>query len=252
MRLLFLDSTIIDDFEDPTSKIRRSNLTHLFPMNLEILAWFWTNPGEALSSHALLGLRFRLLENLTQQLQNLDEINHITECMIKLNPVGVIQRCHEDGNELVRNLLYNFGSLISIDSSQIGGAFINVLERLGLEVESYVNMNGEFFLDDHFSLSRKVVFERSECGDWILRWIWVHDTSAPGYLLVSEHISLGADAWFRDGWPFSKPWYHKQSDREQRLIDLRFDRRMTDNAREERARTGQKRVKSRMPGSWNR
>jgi hypothetical protein len=251
MRLLFLDGAMIDDFGDPTSKVRASNLTCVFPMNLEILEWLWTNPGESLSSDELLGLRFRLFENLIQQLNNLDEINHITECVIKLNPVGVIQRYHEDGNELVRGLLYNFASLTSIDSSQIGAALINLLERLGLDVESYVNMKGEYSLDGDSSLERKVVFERSECGDWILRWIWAHDKSAPGYILVSEYISLGADAWCQQDWPFSKPWYPEENNREQRLNHARFERRTMDKARKERARKGQKRVKGRMPGSWS-
>jgi len=251
MRLLFHEGEMVDDFEDPTSRVRASSLSSIIPINLEILEWLWNNAGGSLSSDALLGLRFRLLENLIWRFQNLDEINHITEFMIRLVPTSLIQRYHEDGNELVRGLLYSFGSQTSIDSSQIGGAFINLLERLGLNVESYVDMKGECFLDGPFPLPRKVLFERSESGDWILKWIWVHDTSAPGHLIASEHISLGADAWSQQDWPFSKPWYHEDSDEEQRLIGLRFDRRMMDRSRKERAGMGQKRVKSRMPGSWS-
>jgi hypothetical protein len=112
-------------------------------------------------------------------------------------------------------------------------------------------MEDECFLKTHYlshGMQRRVIFERSECGDWILKWVWIHDTSAPGYLLVSEYISLGADAWFQSSWPFvSVENYY----RDQNLEHLRFGRRLADKARKERARTGQKRAKSRMPGSWN-
>ncbi|KAH4004438.1 hypothetical protein HBI56_178990 [Parastagonospora nodorum] len=251
MRLLLHDGGILDNFEDETYTLVNDNLSLI--MDLETLEWLWMNAGKALSAPELQGLRFRLLEILISKYNSKrNTIDEVTECIIRLAPKGLIQRYQEEGKGLIGTLFKYCKS--SIESSQAGEAFIDLLNRLGLDVESCINMEGECFLEPRLSwhdMQRRVIFERSECGDWILRWVWVYDTSAPGYLLVSEYISLGVDACYAYGWPFGKPGYHKKSDQEQRLIDLRFNQRMMSKFRKERARMGQKRAKSRMPGSWN-
>jgi hypothetical protein len=248
MRLLLHDGEMMDNFEDETYTLEHP--LHLNGMNLETLEWLWMNASKALSAPELQGLRSCLLKILILEYRSKPNTNDdVTECMIRLAPKGLIQRYQEEGKGLI-GTLFKYSSS-SIESSQAGGRFIDLLNRLGLDVESCINMEDECFLKTHYlshGMQRRVIFERSECGDWILKWVWIHDTSAPGYLLVSEYISLGADAWFQSSWPFvSVENYY----RDQNLEHLRFGRRLADKARKERARTGQKRAKSRMPGSWN-
>ncbi|KAH4055374.1 hypothetical protein HBH98_056120 [Parastagonospora nodorum] len=254
MRLLLHDGEILDNFEDETYTF--GDNYHAGYMDLKTLEWLWMNAGKALSAPELQSLRFRLLEILiTKYNFNSNIIDDITECIIRLVSKSLVQSYQEEGKELTGAL---FASCqLSIESSQVGGAFIDLLNRLGLDVESCINMEGEYFLEPFYpwhDMQRRVIFERSECGDWILRWVWVYDTSAPGYLLVSKYISLGADNWFGCGWPFTLDKLFvsdEKYDRHKNLKHLRFGRRLANKARKERARTGQKRAKSRMPGSWN-
>jgi hypothetical protein len=251
MRLLLHDGEMMDNFKDETFIL--GSYPPLHNIDLETLEWLWMNASKALSTPELQGLRFCLIKILISEYESKSNTNDdVTECIIRLAPKGLIQRYNEEGKGLI-GALFKFGTS-SIESSQTGRGFIDFLNRLGLDVESCINMEDECFLKPRYlshGMQRRVIFERSECGDWILKWVWIHDTSAPGYLLVSEYISLGADAWDKYGWPFSRPWYRKERDRQQMLSHARHERRMMSKFRKERARNGKKRAKSRMPGSWN-
>jgi hypothetical protein len=138
----------------------------------------------------------------------------------------------------------------SVESERVGSAFIDLLTRLGLDVEACINMELENLpgglIKSRFSdeMDLRIVFDSLQNGDWTLRWIWDLDPLAAGHILVSEHIALGADNFYAIGWPFSR--YHKPG-----KVDARRERREAAKARKERARTGQKRTKSKMPGTWS-
>ncbi|KAH4018925.1 hypothetical protein HBI56_137810 [Parastagonospora nodorum] len=108
---------------------------------------------------------------------------------------------------------------------------------------------------------RSLIFERHEDDTSILRWKWDCDTLSIGYLVVNEFSALANDTIFytstnrpfvadsssdyvswdllRDNGRFKRP---KQV--------ARYERRAATKVRKERARMGQKRVRSRMPGAW--
>ncbi|KAF2033586.1 hypothetical protein EK21DRAFT_86080 [Setomelanomma holmii] len=102
------------------------------------------------------------------------------------------------------------------------------------------------------SINRVFIFNTTQNGNCILRWTWCLDAREPGYLLVSERIALGPDVCWTDEWPFFQIDYDlewEERHREWRKWDARRERHEAAKARKERARTGQKRSKSKMPGT---
>jgi hypothetical protein len=125
--------------------------------------------------------------------------------------------------------------------------------RLGIDVAACVETHLAGLWEDGVdALARNCMFEQLEYGTWILEWVWIQDKSASGYLLASEHSALGADVETRRAfyWPFlvGKDQTYRRS---KKNSQWHFDRLMANKARKERARTGQKRTKSRMPGTYN-
>jgi hypothetical protein len=254
VRLLFQDCEIIDDFESQYTMIR----TYMAwcCISSETLEWVWVNAAEVLSHQELRGLRSCLFESLLSGLGLHSGPNEkIMECIVRLISPEWIQRYLEDNNKLLR-ILFKYDG-ISIESHSTGSAFIGLCERSGLDLEACISSQCEKFNKlEYKCIKRRVILERSDVGGWILRWVWVHDSSAPGYLLASEYIALGADSmWdFDFHWPFSDskpPTDYRSYILREKHEQLRFNRRTANKARKERARTGQKIAKSRMPGGWN-
>jgi hypothetical protein len=173
----------------------------------------------------------------------------------------MIQHYLQGKIELIQVLLEC--TIASVQSQRVGSAFIDLLTRLGLDVEACINMElgnlPEGLLNYWFieQPGRQIVFDSSQNEGWTLRWTWDFDPLAAGHILVSEHIALGADNFYAFGWPFytidpSFDWVHwKVCDRVGGKYDARRERREAAKARKERARTGQRRIKSKMPGAWN-
>jgi hypothetical protein len=255
VRLLFQDCEIVDDFESQYTSMKTDIAG--YRISSETLEWVWFNGAEVLSHQELQGLRSRLFESLLSRLGLNSEPNEKTmECIVRLISPKWIQRYLEDNNKLLRSLFRYDG--ISIESHSTGSALTGLCERLGLDLGVCINLERERFLETElwWNLPRRVILERSNSGVWILRWVWVHDPCASGYLLASEYIALGADftGSFESRWPFpdSKPPTDYQSYiLREKHKQLRLSRRMANKARKERARTGQKTAKSKMPGGWN-
>jgi hypothetical protein len=142
------------------------------------------------------------------------------------------------------------------DSFAVGDLLIQWLLRIDVEVEACIG-NELIQLPDDLSWdswvdSKKIIFEPRGKGGWRLGFEWVFDYEAPGHLLAFEYQALVIEyLWTRD-WPFVETVHmlYEEYHREQVKKDARFDRRIAAKARKERARTGQKLSRSRMPGEW--
>jgi hypothetical protein len=99
---------------------------------------------------------------------------------------------------------------------------------------------------------KRIVFEPRCEGGWSLGFEWLLDHEAPGCLLVSQYQALGADRFYAEDWPFfgNVDMSYKEDHRQHAERHARFYRRIAAKARKERARTGQKLSRSRMPGQW--
>jgi hypothetical protein len=143
----------------------------------------------------------------------------------------------------------------SSDSFIVGSQLLEWLSELGHNIKQFKNYEGgaHSFATDPL---KKLVFEYCQERGWRLGYEWVLDNEACGYLLISEYRALVVESWsagYQD-WPFHesvyiyewkegyKEWYAKQT--------VRYQRRMAAKTRKDRARTGQKISKSRMPGEW--
>jgi hypothetical protein len=221
-------------------------------LSLTSLSWLWTNAGLVLYGDDLLSFRCYLLHCFVCKYQWHHAIwqdDAVTERIVNLMDEEMIQHYLQGKIALMESLFWRrFAS--SEESQRVGSAFIDLLTRLGLDVEACINMELEYhpggLIKSRYSdgVDLRIVFHSLQNGGWILRWTWDLDPLAAGHILVSEHIALGADSFFPIGWPFS--WYRNSG-----TDDARRERREAAKARKERARTGQKRTKRKMPGTWN-
>jgi hypothetical protein len=145
--------------------------------------------------------------------------------------------------------------------SQISGSkYTALLKSLGVDFKRSIEaelekLPGRLLQPDRLTaLARRILFHQDDEQAWVLRWEWVLDEEAPGYLLLLESPHMTYDGF--GGlfctllWPFSKSRWFKVSDQEGPKWDARRTRRLAKTACKELARTGQKRPRSRMPGAW--
>jgi hypothetical protein len=223
------------------------------------MEWMWMNAAAVLDDQELASFRFLLLAGLVTHYGRIDGSsydNKITETILKLMDNQMAQHYVRSEVGLLQALFWPRPP--SFDSQILGASFVNLLTCLGLDVEACISrelelLNGGMLEDG----DRKVVFEPVDRG-WLLRWTWDHDPSGSGYLLVSQYTELCADApWVEhlaENWPFfSDDFGHDSKARESSWTkaEVRSTRRLANKARKERARTGQKRQRSKMPGAWD-
>jgi hypothetical protein len=233
----------------------RSRSAFVYLMDYDLMEWFWINAAAFWTDRALVDFRSSLLHYMISHYGSgrgcgsYDQ--ETTRVLVKLVDAKTLLYCFQDE---IRLILILFGQCTcSLDSQRTGGAFIDLLVRLGIDAAACVETHMAGLWEDGVdALARNCMFERLEDGTWILGWVWIHDKSAPGYLLTSEHIALGADVETRRAfyWTFlvGKDQAYRRS---KKNSQCHSDRLMADKARKERARTGQKRTKSRMPGTYN-
>jgi hypothetical protein len=162
------------------------------------------------------------------------------------------------------NILFSC-SLLQFESFDVGKAFFDVFLHAKVDIEMLIQRSLQ--ADSTFggmeeenianSPYRQVIFECTEELGWILGWRWEHDNKEPGFLVVSEFSTLGTEVEryhpYGDLWPYvhqdtNISWADRQK---ARLLKMkRFDRGMASKARKEFSRSGQRRVRSKMPGSW--
>jgi hypothetical protein len=259
IRLLLHSCDQIDDFE--AMNLPLALVPFYFRNSLDTLEWMWINAAAVLDCQELLHFRVLILRGMVEHLSYSRGDHEASQCIsmiVKLMNAQLLEY-YLAGNFGLLNFFYGM-SHSSLDSQVIGALFLDLLTRLGLDVEASMNRELELLPDGlleneyYMYRNRKVVWEALENGAYLLRWIWVLDESAPGYLLVSEHIGLGPDGLFAIVWPFFEDptrYYGEGHKKKWTKVKARSIRRLANHARKERTRTGQKLPRSRMPGAWN-
>jgi len=219
--------------------------------------WLWMYAANVLDDVELISFRSKLLKCLVAHFpwsRDAEQNNSWHELSCKLTSSEMLQHYTRGEFKLIETLFNNYHS--SFDSWTIGSRFLDLLRRWDLDVEAAVAKelaDLPLLLHNYWNMdvTRKLLFEPLEGGGWRLGWEWNIHPQESGYLLVSEHIALGLDnAWQFNRWPFfDKDWV--EMDEKITKRQTRFNRRTANKARKDRARTGQKRARSRMPGAWD-
>jgi len=257
---------------DLTEMRRRLSYTHLFSYHsLDIPAWLWVNAAFHLHGSDLIALRISLAKSFVACYSSMDfELNdRVSELLVELMDVEMIELYKAGGYALLPSLFtreLHFVDSEHVGREYVGRIFLQLLTKLGIDVETCVRREidklppGVLFPYD--SNPRSWIFERLEDDMEILRWEWNYDTSMPGYQVVAEFSALAGDAYTRfieSQWPFTDFSWREDENRglSRNPYDFttskevaRFERRTATKARKERARSGQKRARSRMPGAW--
>lgn len=135
----------------------------------------------------------------------------------------------------------------------VGGWLLAWLIDLGLDLELFMASERANFKWSGYVYDREIIFKRDREQKWFLGFEWVFDHQAPGYTLVSEYTALAVEqdpGWSFWNWPFSESYQKLLPRLESDARAARFNRRMAAKERKERARSGKKQPRSRMPGAW--
>jgi hypothetical protein len=171
----------------------------------------------------------------------------------------MLVHCLGENWTLLSYVFYCYPNNRFVDTERVGEAFLDLLQRLGLDVGTCIsgelecfpgNLNREVHPQ---ALYQSIIFEPHPSRGSTLRWEWVYDSADSAYLVASEHNALSGNAYYQEYWPF-REWESGQSwgdyEREGPKWETRLNRRMDNKARKERTRTDQKWQRSKMPGTW--
>jgi hypothetical protein len=241
-------------------------LSLLIFRSTQITNWIWDHITSNFSGSELLTLQTMIFRNIVKSLKNGVEWDLSYKALRMLTPKMAKAKLLLD-----EILMGNIDALVSLwdeypndmnESQESGSRYIALLKSLGVDfkrsIEAELGKLPGRILHSHKRniLDRKILFYQNEEQDWILRWEWTLDEEAPGYELLLEFPLMTVD---RRGsqrylpWPFFLPNGNLPSDdyyQNGPKWDARRARRLAKTARKERARTGQKRPRSRMPGAW--
>jgi hypothetical protein len=255
IRVFWLESDQIDDYKMFSGSLSCGNLGDLTETE-----WIWYNAANIFFGDELIYIRKALVEKLVRYYQLcIVDAELITQLLIKLLDDEMLYHYQGGTWDLLAYLFdpYIFTNSLSLDSDSVGGAYLDLLQRLGLDVETCVSSQLERFPNgvmETWYEPRKVIFEPHAIRGWILRWEWIYDPSEPAYLVLSEYNALPGDAnTLYLCWPFTQEIVGVSAEESARIdanLTARFARRIAAKARKDRARTGQKRQRGKMPGAW--
>jgi hypothetical protein len=226
--------------------------------------WLWTNAALVFHDSELIALRVKLLHTLIfwhdhSYFQYSDD--EIYQVLTKLMDEEMVAEYLKGTYNLLPAFFWEGKS---VESKRRGDVYLSLLASLHLDIETCVAkelecLPGGFLMDNYdYGPKRRLIFEKDEVQRPTLKWEWVYDPHAPGYHVVSEFYALASDTrLFLDDlwWPFDESYRQGCTNeylQRRRLNKLkRFDRCTAAKARKERARTGQKRSRSKMPGTWD-
>ncbi|KAH8728062.1 hypothetical protein GQ44DRAFT_58281 [Phaeosphaeriaceae sp. PMI808] len=144
-----------------------------------------------------------------------------------------------------------------MDSYIEGSALILALSRLGVDYQTCITreleaLENKVLKTKSYALpDRRIKFEQNEGGDWTLEWEWAYESDESKNLIYTLHSQFDALTlpWVFWEWPFRDPYYIIGSSEVANRAS-RFKRRMAAKCRKEKARTGKKQSRGKMPGSW--
>jgi hypothetical protein len=262
IRILLYNCDIADDFGVVDNRGLYSPR-----LSVHIAEWVWINAANVMDDSGMAYIKRLLLRNLICSIGYLDKYDADQVCStddvvglaVKLMDVDVTESYLKGEITFIDDLfIFNDSSLTS---AALGDHYIEILTRVGLDVEACIKMELTSLSDNSVDTSywnglpRNFMLERRDEDQLSLRWIWVLDPDSSGFILLSEHAALTCDyAWYFSHWPFAEPIHgrlrNKSPERINAQLETRFDKCAANKARKERARTGQKRFKSKMPGAW--
>jgi hypothetical protein len=248
----------IDEF-NPRSDV--SSLTYGITglQSLDVINWLWVNAACAFEEADLIGVRVVIIKSLVIR-SILFPTDHLKESVFQFLVPVMDDEMKKQYLAREFQLLPLLGATFSsCESEQLGQAFLGLVAKLDLDAKVCLdielqNANDVLSYDGSF---RRIVFEEFNGAVKSLRWEWTYDQSAPGYEVVTEFNGLSGDtpaSCVHSTWPLPdfedfEACYLYYKDRVPNRA-TRFARRMATKARKERARTGQKRPRSKMPGAW--
>jgi hypothetical protein len=264
-RTLLLEFDTIDDLSISLRPLKFIHpWEHFAIMTIEVTEWIWINAALALDNTNLVILRASLLHMLIDWYNygfSRYSSNEIHQVLTKLID-GEMAAEYLRGTYVLLPAIFWKGT--HLGSKWRGDFYLSLLASLQLDVEACVAKEFEHLpggimeADSTYDPNRRIIFKKDEEQRPTLRWEWVYDPHALGYHVVSEFSALVSDfpyVWgslqwtlggFMDGGYTYEHLQHRELNEAQR-----FNRRMAAKARKERARTGQKRSRSKMPGAWD-
>jgi hypothetical protein len=220
----------------------------------ELTNWLWLNATSSFYGADLVGIRVCLIQALTRTCHIAADNFHegLFSCLLAF----INEEIKEQYLAGAFTLLPLLTGSRSVDSWCSGRAFLDVFAKLGLNAKVCMDMElrREPLLLCTDGLYHRVTFEEFDGAIEDLRWEWAYELRVPGYQVVTEFNGLSGDSRYAEHWPFlhfeSVPAKFSYYEIRDRCQAARFDRRLATKARKERARTGQKRPRSKMPGAW--
>lgn len=256
LRLLLADAQIDEDFIFTFEFGRGSH----YP-DLDALEWLWFNATLAFHGPTLVAFREKIAQAVMYSYGALDyewdeEVNMM---LVRLMDAEMIE-LYRAGSFMLLPAAFR-GTLQSVDSSHRGNAFLRLLVKLKVDVKACIQQEIANLPDGKLDVWRqhpkvphnyeyRVAFKELEGGHLVLGLERVYDISLPGYHVVSQFEALAADSEPYTHWPFIDQDTYWVFENKSHQHNIRFNRRLATNARKERARTGQKQPRSRMPGAW--
>jgi hypothetical protein len=261
LRLLLLEFDAVDDLELTLRPFLTTSFKFYVIKSLNTVEWLWNHAALAFHGTELVCFRAELVRMLVCSYEvDFDENNERHELLVKLMDDQMVTE-YLKGTYTLLPLLVVYCK--SVDSQWLGEAFLALLANLNLDVDACMAMElerypGGLVVRKRFGEERRVIFEKNQTQGQILRWEWVCDPHSPGYHVASEFNALAGDADYLSDfseWPFPDYYQYDHTHQyiQQRELDQvqRFDRRTASKARKERARTGQKPLRSKMSGTWD-
>jgi hypothetical protein len=263
LRTLLLDLHTIDD-ADPSSERQIYSPMRAYDIRgMQTFEWFWIHAGLVVHGVELLGIRVNLVQSVIYSgFGDSDDFDdRIYQVLVRLLDDEMVAEYLKGTYTLLGQFFMHFSSM---DSRRRGEVYLSLLGSLHLNVEACVVKDLEYYcpgglMNDPYGVGsrRRVIFEKDQMQSPILRWEWAYDPHALGYYVVSEFNALAGDTWdlwYESHWPFCEWRYLDYTYEARECLELnksrRFDRCTAAKARKERARTGQKRTRSKMPGAW--
>jgi hypothetical protein len=259
IRYLLEVSSDIDDFD---TRSWRSSIRLRFS-STQMINWFWDHIMSNFSGSELLTLQIMMFRASVRALAwNVVSDTGLRNLVPRMAKSNLLLDEILMGNIDTLALPWNDFELLENESQKLGDRYIALLKSLGVDFKRSIEAELEKLPgrilqgEQEGMLDRRILFHQDDGQAWVLRWEWILNEDAPRYTLLSEFPSMTVD---RRGtqhylpWPFFLPnGIPSRDDRYQEgpKWDARRARRLAKTARKERARTGQKRPRSRMPGAW--
>jgi hypothetical protein len=231
--------------------------------DLDLTKWLWFNAASAFHGRDLLDVHVHIIQALMNRCRwdrhgysSVSSYKAIVPCLLAILNEEM-KDLYLEGAFTLLPLLSNVSC--SVDSWCSGRAFLDVLATLGVDAKFCIRMEIErehsMWRDEE--LNRRLKLEERDGVVQHLRWEWAFESHAPGFQVVAEFNGLSGDTPPMDlwnlSWPFRQPhssdYFEDFGETKAKRI-ARLDRRMARHDIKERARTGQKRPRSKMPGAW--